>query len=175
MPCKCNAYIKRTNRPNLGKRCYGLPKTVRQLCRHFGNSSHAILLTYNRHMTCGISCIGYLNCKVSRRYFAKLERSSRWFIKFTTNTWVLVIYPGLYNRRLERGLIMATVMHFPRPKKKQRIKRNADGFKYFNQLQIKLIRRTARDAAILAESKGLVTADDSVKNVLTGIFEQPIQ
>ena len=53
---------------------------------------------------------------------------------------------------------MASVMHFPKPKKKLRIKRNADGFKYFNQLQIKLIRRTARDAAILAESRGLVTA-----------------
>jgi len=53
---------------------------------------------------------------------------------------------------------MATAMHFPRPKKKPRIKRNADGFKYFTQLQIKLIRRTARDAAILAESRRLVTA-----------------
>jgi integrase/recombinase XerD len=37
-------------------------------------------------------------------------------------------------------------------------KRSADGFKYFNELQIKLIRRTARDAAQLAKEKGQVTA-----------------
>lgn len=37
-------------------------------------------------------------------------------------------------------------------------KRSNDGFKYFMELQVKLIRRTARDAAALAREKGQVTA-----------------
>jgi site-specific recombinase XerD len=37
-------------------------------------------------------------------------------------------------------------------------KRTGDGFKYFNELQVKLIRRTARDAAQLAKEKGQITA-----------------
>jgi integrase/recombinase XerD len=37
-------------------------------------------------------------------------------------------------------------------------KHSGDGFKYFNELQIKLIRRTAKDAAQLAKDKGQVTA-----------------
>ena len=41
---------------------------------------------------------------------------------------------------------------------KSRVIRSADGFKYFNEQQIKLIRRTARDAAQLARQKGQVTA-----------------
>jgi hypothetical protein len=41
---------------------------------------------------------------------------------------------------------------------KPKAKRSGDGFRYFNELQIKLIRCTARDAAPLAEEKGPVTA-----------------
>ena len=42
----------------------------------------------------------------------------------------------------------------PKPK----AKRTGDGFKYFNESQIKLIRRTVRDAAQLAREKGQITA-----------------
>jgi integrase/recombinase XerD len=41
---------------------------------------------------------------------------------------------------------------------KSEAKRSGDGFKYFNEPQIKLIRRTVRDAAQLAKEKGQVTA-----------------
>ena len=43
------------------------------------------------------------------------------------------------------------------PKKKQRVK-NVDGIKYFNEKQIKLLRRTVRDQAELDIQKGKVTA-----------------
>jgi integrase/recombinase XerD len=52
------------------------------------------------------------------------------------------------------------LINFPRQKAAPRPKaqRSADGFKYFTEQQIKLLRRTARDCATLAESKGQVTA-----------------
>ena len=56
----------------------------------------------------------------------------------------------------------ATVIPFPgtnrRPKGRKRGRaRNLDGIKYFNNLQIKLLRRTARDKAQLDLAKGKVT------------------
>lgn len=50
---------------------------------------------------------------------------------------------------------MNTVNRLPA---KPKAKRSGDGFKYFNELQIKLIRRTARDAAQLAKERHQVTA-----------------
>jgi integrase/recombinase XerD len=50
---------------------------------------------------------------------------------------------------------MNTVNRLPA---KPKAKRSGDGFKYFNELQIKLIRRTARNADQLAKEKGQVTA-----------------
>jgi integrase/recombinase XerD len=45
-----------------------------------------------------------------------------------------------------------------KPARQPKAKRSADGFKYFTEPQIKLIRRTARDAAQLATEKDQVTA-----------------
>lgn len=54
---------------------------------------------------------------------------------------------------------MATISNFPiRKTIRVRAKRSADGFKYFSALQIKLIRREARDRAALAQQKNLSTA-----------------
>ncbi len=53
---------------------------------------------------------------------------------------------------------MGEIMKFPAQRKQRKVRRNADGFKYFTETQIRLIRRTARDAAILAQSKRRVTA-----------------
>ena len=54
---------------------------------------------------------------------------------------------------------MKAVVNFPaRYRAQPKAKCTGDGFKYFNELQIKLIRRTARDAAQLARQKGQVTA-----------------
>jgi len=52
------------------------------------------------------------------------------------------------------------VIKFPQQKKTVKIRRikNIDGFKYFNESQIKLIRRTAKDQAVLDKTKGNVTA-----------------
>jgi integrase/recombinase XerD len=54
------------------------------------------------------------------------------------------------------------VINFPAKRiKHKQVKatiRSADGFKYFTEPQIKLIRRTARDAALLANQKNQVTA-----------------
>jgi integrase/recombinase XerD len=44
------------------------------------------------------------------------------------------------------------------PARRPKAKRSADGFKYFTEPQIKLIRRAARDAAQLATEKDQVTA-----------------
>ena len=55
----------------------------------------------------------------------------------------------------------AEVIEFPKQAKakaKPKAKRSADSFPYFNEQQIKLLRRTARDAAHLAKQKGQVTA-----------------
>jgi integrase/recombinase XerD len=53
---------------------------------------------------------------------------------------------------------MAEIMKFHIQRKRIQAKRNADGFKYFTESQIRLIRRTARDTASLALAKGLSTA-----------------
>jgi integrase/recombinase XerD len=54
---------------------------------------------------------------------------------------------------------MATISNFPiRQTIRPPAKRSADGFKYFGALQIKLIRREARDRAALGQQKGLSTA-----------------
>jgi integrase/recombinase XerD len=54
----------------------------------------------------------------------------------------------------------ANVINFPtvQPAPRFKVQRSADGFKHFNELQIKLIRRTARDAASLALQRGQSTA-----------------
>ena len=53
----------------------------------------------------------------------------------------------------------ASVIGFPAKSKKQRkARKSGDGFKYLTDLQIKLLRRTARDAAQLALQKGQLTA-----------------
>ena len=50
---------------------------------------------------------------------------------------------------------MAIIRQFPiRQTIRPRAKKTQDGFKYFGALAIKLIRRTARDAAQLAHNKG---------------------
>ncbi len=46
----------------------------------------------------------------------------------------------------------------PKPETRHRAKRSGDGFKFFTELQIKLLRRTSRNAAQLAREKGQVTA-----------------
>jgi len=53
----------------------------------------------------------------------------------------------------------ASVIGFQTKSNKQRkARKSGDGFKYLTDLQIKLLRRTARDAAQLALQKGQVTA-----------------
>lgn len=53
------------------------------------------------------------------------------------------------------------VITFPQQKKatsKSKPIKNIDGFKYFNESQIKLIRRTAKDQAIIDKAKGNITS-----------------
>jgi integrase/recombinase XerD len=53
----------------------------------------------------------------------------------------------------------ASVVGFPsKSKTRSKARKSGDGFKYFTDLQIKLLRRTARDAAQLALQKNQVTA-----------------
>lgn len=53
----------------------------------------------------------------------------------------------------------AKVIQFPTKRRQAKAKavKSADGFKYFTEPQVKLIRRTARDAALVARQKGQVT------------------
>jgi integrase/recombinase XerD len=53
----------------------------------------------------------------------------------------------------------AKVIQFPTKRQRSESKavKSADGFKYFTEPQVKLIRRTARDASQLARQKGQVT------------------
>ncbi len=51
----------------------------------------------------------------------------------------------------------AKVIHFQKRQPKAKARNSADGFKYFSELQIKLIRRTARNVAQLALQKGQAT------------------
>ncbi len=52
------------------------------------------------------------------------------------------------------------VIQFPKKRTAPKAKpvKSSDGFKYFNQSQIKLLRRTVKDASTLCKSKGQVTA-----------------
>ena len=52
----------------------------------------------------------------------------------------------------------AKVIHFQKRQTKTRARKSMDGFKYFTESQIKLIRRTARDETQLALQKGQATA-----------------
>ena len=52
----------------------------------------------------------------------------------------------------------AKVIQFPIKRPKARPVKSADGFHYFNEQQIKLLRRTVKDAASLAKQKNQVTA-----------------
>jgi len=64
---------------------------------------------------------------------------------------------------MQKGMTVGELIPFPTKKKKKKVKRqkrvkNVDDIKYFNEKQIKLLRRTVRDEATLASLKGSTTA-----------------